>query len=83
MIGVPRCHIRTLHRVLDWRPREKKSIPAMETEERLPSDTRRVLDILCFVKNHILPFDTLEILLILDDLGRHPVGNQLAKQSHL
>jgi len=41
----------------------------MESEECFPPDTGRVLDVLSFIKDHVLPFDALKILLILGDLG--------------
>ena len=39
----------------------------MEPEQRLPTDTGRVLDILSLIEDHVLPLDTLEVLLILGD----------------
>jgi hypothetical protein len=58
----------TLHVVLYWRTSQEEAIAAMESKKRLPPNAGRVLDVLSFVKNHILPFDPLEILLILGDL---------------
>ena len=43
----------------------------METEQRFPPDTSGVFDILSFVEYHVLPFDPLEVLLILGDLYSH------------
>lgn len=40
----------------------------METKKCFPSDTRRILDVLGFIEDHVLPFDTLEVLLILSNL---------------
>ena len=57
----------TLHVVLNWSSGQQKPIPAMEPKQRLPAHTGRVLDILSLIKNHILPLDTLEVLLILGD----------------
>ena len=53
----------------------------MEPEQRLPTHARRVLDVLSLVKNHILPFDTLEVLLILGD--ELVAGNQDVKRGIL
>jgi len=39
----------------------------MESKQRLPTDTGRVLNVLGLIENHILPLDTLEVLLILGD----------------
>ena len=39
----------------------------MESKQCLPAHARRVLNILSLVENHILPLDTLEVLLILGD----------------
>lgn len=40
----------------------------MQTQKRLPSSRGRRLDGLGFIKNHVLPFHTLEIFLILYSL---------------
>ncbi len=60
--------VRTLHRVLNRGTGEQQAVTALEAKERLPTCTRRVLNVLCLVKNHILPLDALEVLLVLDDL---------------
>jgi len=57
----------TLHVVLNWSSGQQKPIPAMEPEQCLPAHAGRVLDILSLVENHILPFDALEVLLVLGD----------------
>ena len=53
----------------------------MEPKQRLPTHTGRVLDILSLVENHILPLDTLEVLLILGD--ELVAGNQDVERSVL
>lgn len=58
----------TLHRVLDWRTRQEKTIAALEIKQRLPPHTARVLDVLSFIEDHILPSNLLKVLLILYDL---------------
>lgn len=40
----------------------------MEAKECFPSDTRGIFDVLSFIKDHVLPLDPLEVLLILGDL---------------
>ena len=50
----------------------------MESKQRLPTDTGRVLNVLSLVENHILPLDTLEVLLILGD--ELVTGNQNVKR---
>lgn len=62
---------RTLHGVLDRRSSQKQAITALESQEGFPTHTGRILDVLSFVKNHILPLDALEVLLILSHLGTH------------
>jgi hypothetical protein len=57
-----------VHRVLDGGTGEEESVAAAEAEERLPSCTSRALDRLGFVEDHVLPLDSLEVLLILHDL---------------
>jgi len=58
----------TLHGVLDWCSREEETVSAMKTKESLPPNTGRVFYVLGFIENHILPFNTLEVLLILNSL---------------
>ena len=58
----------TLHVVLNRCSSQQQAVAALETEQRLPSATRRVLDILRFVKDHVLPLHALEVLLVLRDL---------------
>jgi hypothetical protein len=53
----------------------------MESEQRLPTDTGSVLNVLSFIENHILPLDTLEVLLILGD--ELVTGNQDVERSIL
>ena len=60
---------RTLHRVLNRCTREQQAVPAVETEEGLPTSTGRVLDVLRLVENHVLPLHALEVLLVLGNLG--------------
>lgn len=66
-----------VHRVLDGRPGEEESVAAAEAEEGLPASTRRALDRLRFVEDHVLPLDALEVLLVLNDL-RKPVSQSVA-----
>jgi hypothetical protein len=40
----------------------------MKAQERFPSDARGILDVLGFIKNHVLPFYALKVLLILSYL---------------
>lgn len=61
----------TVHRVLDRRSGEEQSVPAVEAEEGLPSGRRRALDCLGLVEDHVLPLDTLEVLLVRHDLRTH------------
>ena len=42
----------------------------MESKKRFPADTGRVLDVLGLIKDHVLPPDSLEVLLILGDLDK-------------
>ncbi len=44
----------------------------MEPKQGFPTDTGRVLDVLSFIEYHVLPFDALEILLVL----RHLKSNE-------
>lgn len=55
----------TLHGVLDWGTRQQQAVAAVEAKKCLPPDTGRVLDVLCFVQDHVLPLDPLEVLLVL------------------
>ena len=55
----------------------------MESEKSLPADTRRVLDILSLVEDHILPFDPLKVLLILGDLEHHQLCHSHHNEDHL
>lgn len=59
---------RTLHGVLYRGPREQQSVAALEAQKCFPPYTRRVLDVLSLVENHVLPLDTLKVLLVLRDL---------------
>jgi hypothetical protein len=61
-------HHDTLHRVLNWGSCEEKTVSTMKTEEGLPPDTGRIFDILSFIEYHVLPFNTLKILLVLNNL---------------
>lgn len=63
--------MRTLHVILNGCTGQQKSIPAVEAEKCFPAVTGRVLDVLSFVKDHILPFDSLKVLLILSYLANH------------
>ena len=42
----------------------------MESKKRFPADTGRVFDVLGLIKDHVLPPDSLEVLLILGDLDK-------------
>jgi hypothetical protein len=61
----------TLHGILYRCTRQKQAIATMEAEQCFPPDTSGVFDILSFVEYHVLPFDPLEVLLILGDLYSH------------
>ena len=61
----------TLHVVLDWCSSQQKSVTTLEAKKGFPPSTGRVLDVLSFIENHILPLDALEVLLVLRDL-LHP-----------
>lgn len=39
----------------------------MKPKQRLPTHTGGILDVLSLIENHILPLNTLEVLLILSD----------------
>ena len=58
----------TLHGVLYRCTRQKQAIATMETEQRFPPNASSILDVLSFVEYHVLPFDSLKVLLILGDL---------------
>jgi hypothetical protein len=60
---------RTMHRILNGRSGEEKSVSTVEAEEGLPSGGRRALDRLSFVEDHVLPLDPLKVLFIRYDLG--------------
>lgn len=60
----------TLHGILNGRSGEQEPIPTLESKESLPPSTGRVLDVLSLVEDHILPLDSLEVLLILSHLRR-------------
>jgi hypothetical protein len=59
---------RTLHGILNRCARQKQAISTVKAEQRLPSNASSVLNVLGFVKYHVLPFDPLEVLLILGHL---------------
>ena len=56
-----------LHVILNWRTGQQKTIAAAEPKQILPSRTRRGLDSLSFIKNHVLPLHLLEVLRVKDD----------------
>ena len=60
-----------MHRVLYGRPGQEQPVPAVEAKEGLPSCARRALDRLGLVEDHVLPLDTLEVLLVRHDLYTH------------
>ena len=55
----------TLHGILDRGASKQEPIATLKPQESLPSNTRGVLDVLRFVQDHVLPLDTLEVLLVL------------------
>lgn len=57
-----------LHGVLDGGSGKEQTITAIEPKERFPSRTGRILDVLGFVQDHVLPLLALEVLLILSYL---------------
>lgn len=65
----------TLHGVLDGRSSQEQSIAAIESQECFPPYAGRVLDVLRFIKDHILPFYALEVLLILGNLCKNNQRN--------
>lgn len=58
---------RTLHRILNGGTGKEKTIPTVELEEDVPSSTATTLDSLCLIKDHVLPFETLQIDAVGDD----------------
>ena len=56
-----------LHAVLDRRSRQEQAVPAIKAQKGLPPGRGRTLDCLSFVKDHVLPFDPPEMLLIAHD----------------
>src|SRR3954469_22988510 len=56
-----------LHIVLNRGSGKKQSVSAMESQQRLPAGTRRTLDSLCLVQNHVLPSYALKVLSVRDD----------------
>jgi len=67
---------RTVHRVLNGSSSEEKSVSTVESEEGLPSRRRRTLDSLSLVEDHVLPLDSLEVLLVRHDLRKRRVDQQ-------
>lgn len=61
--------VHTLHRVLNGSSGQKQPVSALQAKQRLPSRTVRILDVLCFVKNHVLPLHATEMGHILRDLA--------------
>lgn len=57
-----------LHGVLNRCTSQKQTIATLESKQCLPPYTRGILDVLSLVEDHILPFHTLEILLVLSNL---------------
>lgn len=60
---------RTLHGVLYRGPCEQQSVAALEAQKCFPPYARRIFDVLSLVENHVLPLDTLKVLLVLRDLN--------------
>jgi len=50
---------------LNWCTSEQKPIATLKPEESFPSNARRILDVLRFIQDHVLPLDALEVLLVL------------------
>jgi len=65
-----------LHIVLDGRASKEKTVATMKSKKRFPPDAGRILDILSFIENHVLPFDSGEILLILGNLKLNELSRQ-------
>lgn len=55
---------RTVHRVLNGSSSEEKSVSTVEAKQCLPPRRRRTLDSLSLVEDHVLPLDSLEVLLV-------------------
>ena len=68
---------RTLHVVLNRGSSQQQPITAVKPKQRLPTHAGGILDVLSLIENHILPLDTLEVLLILSD--ELVAGNQYMK----
>ena len=52
--------------ILNRCTRQQQTVSALETKKLVPSLTRRIFDSLSFIKDHVLPLETLEMLLIID-----------------
>ena len=55
-----------LHVILNWCTRKKESIATVEAQEDLPSRAVGRFYGLCLIKDHVLPFDLLEVLSVHD-----------------
>lgn len=60
----------TLHIVLYGCSSQQQAIAALKAQQGFPSSTRRILDVLRFIEDHVLPFHASEVLLILQDLEK-------------
>ena len=67
----------TLHGVLNRCTSQKQTIATLESKQCLPPYARGILDVLSLIEDHILPFHTLEILLVLSNLIQ--ISVQLAR----
>ena len=58
---------KVLELVLDGSSCQQKPISAVERQESFPTEGIRILDCLGFVQNHVLPLDTFQLHLILQN----------------
>ena len=67
----PRHHwkkfVHTLHRILNWRSGQEKTVTTLELEQDIPPCACRTLDGLSFIQDHVLPLDALEVHCIRDN----------------
>ena len=58
----------------------EKAVATLEAKKCFPPNTRRILDVLRFIENHILPLYTLEVLLVLSNL-KSPINPNIDQSS--
>jgi hypothetical protein len=74
-----------LHRILNRRPGQQKAVATLEIEQDIPSRTRRTLDGLRLVQDHVLPLDALEVHRVRDDkvvAGNDDVETRVLVEHH-